>query len=71
MKGQFHEVILNVLGPFMVNDLVKIELRASKPIALEDNEIEEEEEEEEEEEDDGNDDDDLFVINVRLQRSTD
>ena len=56
----------------MVNDLVKIEQRASKPNALEDNEIEEEEEEEEEG-DDGNDDDDddLFVINVRLQRSTD
>ena len=73
MKGQFHEIILNVLRPFMVNDLVKIELRASKPNALEDNEIEEEEEEEEEEGDDGNDDDDddLFVINVRLQRSTD
>ena len=67
MKGQFHEVILNVLRPFMVNDLVKIELRASKPNALEDNEMEEEEEEEEE--DDGNDDD-LFVFNVRLQ-STD
>ena len=55
----------------MVNDLVKIEQQASKPNALEDNEIEEEEEEEEEG-DDGNDDDDddLFVINVRLQ-STD
>ena len=51
MKGQFHEIILNVLRPFMVNDLVKIELRASKPNALEDNEIEEEEEEEEEEDD--------------------
>lgn len=46
MKGQFHEIILNVLRPFMVNDLVKIEFRASKPNALEDNEIEEEEEEE-------------------------